>query len=162
LGHTTTYDVPDHLRAVSWQDGCNGQLKLVTSKESLNKDEKRNIVACKQSTSRTTTEKSADIGSCFKTYHKAQKDMSVKENHFRNRGLVMQIEKAIRERMSNNQLNLEPFKFNAIVHLVSKTPSCQSETYTVERIAKGFIRNGQISTTTDRFPQQLTHLFQIY
>jgi hypothetical protein len=147
LGHTKTHDVPDYLRAVSWQDGCDGQLKLVTSEDSLEEDVRRNIMACKQSAARTTTEQSADVGSCFKAYRKFQKDMSVKDNDFRNRGLVMQIEKAIRERIERNELNLETFKFNAIVHLISKTPSCQSETYTFERISKGFIRNGQISTT---------------
>ena len=55
LGHNESYNVPDFMRVVAWQDGCDGQLKLVTSEESLDEDERRNIVACKQSAARTTT-----------------------------------------------------------------------------------------------------------
>ena len=152
LGHCNEYNVPEYLRAVSWQDGCDGQLKLVTSEGSLDEDERRNITACKQSAARTTTEQSADVSSCFKTFRRLQKDMSVQDTIYCNKGLVRQIESAIRERETNNELILETFKFNAIVHLISKTPSCQSEAYTVDRIANGFIRNGQISTKHSPVP----------
>ena len=66
------------------------------------------------------------------------------------KGLVRQIESAIHERES--ELTLETFKFNAIVHLISKTPSCQLEAYTVDRIANRFIQNGQISTKHSPVP----------
>ena len=47
---------------------------------------------------------------------------------------------------------LESFKFYAIVHLTSKTPSCQSEAYSINRIANRFIRNGQISKRDSPVP----------
>ena len=85
--------------------------------------------------------------------------MSIKDMSFRNRGLVLRIEKlilwiekVIREKGTSGELRLESFKFNAIVHLISKTPSCQSEAYSVNRIANGFIRNGQISKQDSPVP----------
>ena len=49
LGHNESYNVLDFMRVVAWQEGCDGQLKLVTSEESLDEDERKSIVACKQS-----------------------------------------------------------------------------------------------------------------
>ena len=125
LGHNETYNVPDFMIAVAWQDGCDGQLKLVTIEEWLDEDERRSIVAYKQSAARTTTEQSADISSCFKTFRNLQKDMTIKDTRsFRNKGLILlRIEKVIREKETSGELILESFKFNAIVHMISKMPS---------------------------------------
>jgi hypothetical protein len=152
FGHHDERGVPTYLRAISWQDGCDGQLKLVTSESSLNEDAKRNIVACKQSTARTCTEQSADVGSCFKSFRREQRGMSAAENRHRNRGLVKRIEDAIKEKSEEGELELEKFKFDAIVHLVSKTPSCQSASFSAERIMQGFIKNGQISSMDSPVP----------
>ena len=46
-------EVLNHLRAVSWQDGANGQLKLITTLASMEEDARRNIVSCKHSAART-------------------------------------------------------------------------------------------------------------
>ena len=59
--------------------------------------------------------------------------MSVQGMNYRNKRLVRQIESTIRERESNGEFILETFKFNAIVHLISKTPLCELEAYTVDR-----------------------------
>ena len=126
LGHNEAYSVPDFMKVVAWQDGCDGQLKRLTSEESLDEDERRSsIVACKQSAARTTTEQSADISSCFKTFRNLQKDMTIKDTRsFRNKGLILlRIEKVIREKETSGELILESFKFNAIVHMISKMPS---------------------------------------
>ena len=65
---------------------------------------------------------------------------------FRNNGLILlQIEKVIHEKETSGELILESFKFNAIVHMISKMPLRQLEAYTINRIANGFIQNGQIS-----------------
>ena len=78
--------------------------------------------------------------------------MSVEDTQYPNKGLIRQIESAIHEKDENGKLVLEKFKFNAIVHLISKTPLCQTEAYTVNRIANGFIQNGQISNKNSPVP----------
>ena len=150
FGHNDPYNVPDHLRVVAWQDGCDGQLKLVTSEESLEEDGKRNIVACKQNAARTGSEQAADLAEAFRGYRKEEKGMDVTETNHRNRGLKRKLENSIRDRIS--VLVLETFKFNAIVHLLAKTPSCQSESYSFDNICSGFLANGQISALNSPVP----------
>ena len=78
--------------------------------------------------------------------------MSVEDTQYRNKGHIRQIESAIREKEENGKLVFEKYKFNAIVHLISKKPLCQTEAYTVNCIANGFIQNGHISNKNSPVP----------
>lgn len=53
-------DISDHLQAVSWMDGCNAQLKLITSEANHEKERSLKITCCKHSASRTAMEQAAD------------------------------------------------------------------------------------------------------
>ena len=64
------FDVPAHLKAVSWFDGCASPLKLITSQEKMKEVIKRNIACCKHSASRTTVEQAADTGCMWKQLKK--------------------------------------------------------------------------------------------
>ena len=59
-------DIPDHLRAISWMDGCSSQLKLITSPENVMVENELNITCCKHSAARTAVEQAADAGCMFK------------------------------------------------------------------------------------------------
>ena len=41
--------LPDYLQCVSWMDGCNLQLRLITSEANMKKEKNRKIVCCKHS-----------------------------------------------------------------------------------------------------------------
>ena len=58
--------IPDHLQCVSWMDGCNSQLKLITSDENMRKEKDKKIICCKHSAARTAVEQAADTGAMFK------------------------------------------------------------------------------------------------
>jgi hypothetical protein len=64
-GHDPKSEVPENLRAVSWMDGCLGQLHLTTREDVLDYENGRKITACKQSAARTGTEQAADGGKMF-------------------------------------------------------------------------------------------------
>ena len=68
--------VPENLTAVSWMDGCHGQLKLTTSESVLKTKEKLKIITNKHSAARTAVEQAADAGPMFKMMKAAIKKMS--------------------------------------------------------------------------------------
>jgi hypothetical protein len=59
-------EIPENLRAVSWMDGCLGQLHLITNETVLDGEEVLKITANKQSPARTAVEQAADVGAMFK------------------------------------------------------------------------------------------------
>ena len=65
-GHSGGDDIPEYLRAVSWMDGCNAQLKLITTAENLEVENKYKITCCKHSATRTALEQAAGTSACFK------------------------------------------------------------------------------------------------
>ena len=68
-------EIPTNLTAVSWMDGCHGQLKLTTTETVLKKEEKLNIITCKHSAARTSVEQASDVGPMFKNMKAAVKKM---------------------------------------------------------------------------------------
>ena len=70
-------EIPDFLTAVSWMDGANGQIKKITSVESLREDEKQKIKTCKHSASRTAVEQAADCGPMFKLMKRLVREMEI-------------------------------------------------------------------------------------
>ena len=67
--------IPDNLTAISWMDGCHGQLKLITTEEVMNEEKNLNIISCKHSAARTGAEQAADVGPMFKIVKSAIKKM---------------------------------------------------------------------------------------
>ena len=65
-GHEPGAEIADHLTVASWMDGANGQLKLITSEECMDKEKKLKITSNKQSAARTGVEQAADVGPNFK------------------------------------------------------------------------------------------------
>ena len=72
---SVTEEIPDNLTAVSWMDGCHGQLKLTTTESVMKKEKKLKIVTCKHSAARTAVEQAADVGLMFKMVKSAVKKM---------------------------------------------------------------------------------------
>jgi hypothetical protein len=58
--------IPDNLTAVSWMDGCHGQLKLIMTEAVLKNKKKLKIISNKHSAARTAVEQAADVGPMFK------------------------------------------------------------------------------------------------
>ena len=52
--HDPNEFVPDALKARSWMDGANAQLKLITSEEMKGIEDELKITSCKQSAARTS------------------------------------------------------------------------------------------------------------
>lgn len=74
-GYSGEGPIPEHLLAVSWMDGANGQLKLITSDENIQVEKNLKITCCKHSAARTATEQSADASPNFKLMKKNVKIM---------------------------------------------------------------------------------------
>ena len=60
-------DIPAAYTAVSWMDGCHGQLSLITKEKVLDHEKNLKIISCKHSAARTAMEQPADAGPMFKT-----------------------------------------------------------------------------------------------
>ena len=67
--------IPDNLQAISWMDGCHGQLHLTTQEDVLEFEKYLKVTACKQSAARTAVEQAADIGAMFKIIRHMIKQM---------------------------------------------------------------------------------------
>ena len=59
-------DIPEELKCVSWFDGCNSQMKILTSEQNMKIEASKKITCCKHSASRTAVEQAADTGPMFK------------------------------------------------------------------------------------------------
>ena len=68
--------IPSNLTAVSWMDGCHGQLKLITTEDVLDTEKKAKIITCKHSAARTSVEQAAGVGPMFKMMKSAVKKMA--------------------------------------------------------------------------------------
>ena len=63
---TDDEEIPDYLGVVSWMDGCNSQLQIITKEENMVNEKKHKITCCKHSAARTALEQAADTGPMFK------------------------------------------------------------------------------------------------
>ena len=59
-------EVPDAYTAVSWMDGCHGQLSMITKENVLDFEKDMKIISNKHSAARTAVEQPADAGPMFK------------------------------------------------------------------------------------------------
>ena len=69
------YEIPENLQAISWMDGCHGQLYLTTQEDMMKLEAKLKIICNKQSAARTAVEQAADIGAMFKLLKKIIKNL---------------------------------------------------------------------------------------
>ena len=63
-------EVLENLMAVSWMDGCFGQLKLTTREDVLDKEHTLKIICNKHSAAHTAVEQDANVGLLFKVMEK--------------------------------------------------------------------------------------------
>ena len=149
--------IPDNLRAISWMDGCHGQLKLITIEGVLDKEKNLNIVSDKHSPARTGVEQAADLGPMFRNLRKNVKSMPAEQN----------VLSPITSRLTTMLDDLLPGKYScthtdiviikgtkrkAIVEGLSKLPNAMGDAYNRSAIVSGFHDNGQIDKLNKTLP----------
>ena len=147
-------DIPSYLQCVSWMDGCNSQLRLITSEENMKREMKMRIVCCKHSAARTAVEQAADTGAMFKHLKKI---VRTTENPFNaNNSIHHHIQQCF-EQLHNNapdgdSLHLPSHKRKAILFTISKLPIAASRAYADHVIKKAFMLNGQLDIDNQVVP----------
>ena len=142
-------EVPNHLRAISWMDGANGQMKTITDEKSLNEDETFKLTQCKHSAARTGVEQSADVGPQFRSVHLFNRtvtfeDIPVEQN---------QLKRLVSEKLAGDKrINLPAFKQNAIIDFVTKLPVITHRAFDSSSLSSGFILNGQMDEDSRSIP----------
>ena len=139
--------IPDNLQAISWMDGCYGQLHLTTQEDVLEFEKYLKITACKQSAARTAVEQAADIGAMFKIIRHMIKQMP--GGTMANSPLFSCIQDMFTELeiVSNpdkTDVVILPVHKKAILAGLSKLPSAMGSSFTPEIIMQAFKNNGQI------------------
>ena len=141
-------DLPDYLRCVSWMDGCNSQLRLITSDDNMKKEKMRKIVCCKHSAARTAVEQAADTGAMFKYLKRLVR--STENPTAANNSIVHHLEETFAnygvETEGRCSLNLPSHKKKAIILTLAKLPIAASRAYSDHIIKKAFTINGQLDT----------------
>ena len=162
-------NIPDHLHAVSWMDGCNSQLRLITSDENMEIEKKLKITCCKHSAARTAIEQAADCGPMFKILKKKVNTTHCPTAgnscvyHYINQALKAMEPKTVAANNpeSTKILNLLTHKRKAILATASKMPIAASRAYRDDNIKKAFELNGQIDPDEQIVPS-LKNLFETY
>lgn len=139
-------DIPDYLKCVSWMDGCNSQLRLITSEENMKEEQLRKIVCCKHSAARTAVEQAADTGSMFK---QLKKIVRTTENPTSGNSAIYHHLQKTFDRLRNeptdaDSLHLPSHKKKAIILTLAKLPIAASRAYGDHVIKKAFLLNGQL------------------
>ena len=151
-----TQNIPTNLTAVSWMDGCHGQLKLITTEDILNKEKDLKIVSCKHSAARTAVEQAADVGPMFKVVKGCVKKMhsSDSENSpifFRISTLLNDLED-MTDRSNGRVVVLPKHKKDAITVGLSKLPIAMASAFTTANIQSAFRDNGMIDECNQVIP----------
>ena len=152
----TVEEIPDNLTAVSWMDGCHGQLKLTTTETVMKTEKKLKIVTCKHSAARTAVEQAADVGPMFKMVKSAVKKMPTA--NYENSPLFFRLTKIINdlEKSSNPEdrdiVCLPTHKKNALIVGLSKLPVAMTSSFTSPIIQSAFRDNGQLDPENGAIP----------
>ena len=160
-----TETIPDSLTAISWMDGANGQIRKITSIQSLMKDEKLKIKTCKHSASRTAVEQAADCGPMFKLMKRIVREMEIPHAAYNN--IYQYLEDKINSlsksspSSNNDTLLLTAHKKKAILATIPKLPIATGQSFTIENVKKGFILNGQLDSDSKLVPS-LTNIIHTY
>ena len=158
-------NIPNHLRAVSWMDGCASQIKLITSEENMLMEKKLKITCNKHSASRTAVEQAADCGAMFKELKRLAKNTD--NQHTCNNSVYDFIANALvnmescRDDQVSKVLKLQAHKKKALLSTVSKLPIITSRAYSDAVIKKAFVLNGQLDISHKLVPS-LTNLLSTY
>ena len=160
-----TVHIPDNLTAVSWMDGCHGQLKLTTTENVLDTEKNLKIITNKHSAARTAVEQAADIGPMFKMMKAVIKKMS--PSNTETSAVYCRLTKIIENLQdvsdpNNGRIVLLPLhKKQAIVVGLSKLPIAMSTACTTEIIQSAFRDNGQLDAENGVMPD-ITKLIGTY
>ena len=123
--------VPDSLRAVSWMDGANGQIKEITKEERLKEEEDLKISVMKHSAARTVVEQAADAGPMFKGMKVEVKQMETPNVAV---SRIYRFIEAELEKLQNGAkgriLQLASHKKSAILVTLSKLPGATAKSFT--------------------------------
>ena len=155
--------IPDTLQAVSWMDGANGQLKLITSEENILLEKELKITCRKHLAARTATEQAADAGPNFKLMKKEIKAMN--NLHLSLNPVLLHLQQVFEqlECDENDQVvKLKSHKKKAILATVPNLPAATGMSYSVDNVRNGFICNGQLDAESTRVLsyQNLLHTYR--
>ena len=153
-------EVPENLRAISWMDGCLGQLHLMGQETVLDTEDLLKITANKQSPARTAVEQAADVGAMFKLIRSLIKSMPGGEvcNSHLYHILVETIDKLEKDhkdctkKINKDIVILPSFKKSAIIAGLSKLPEAMGIAFRVSIVKKAFQDNGQIGKDDIHIP----------
>ena len=140
---------------MSWMDGANAQIQLITSEESMDEEHKLKITCCKHSAARTALEQAADASPNFKLVKSILRKMNVPSKDS-NRVLVV-LERLLKQ-LENGEIGtskivrLRPHKKKAILCALGNLPEATGEAYTIDNVRKGFIANGQLDLWSNTLP----------
>ena len=148
----TTKVIPANLKAISWMDGCHGQLKLITEETVLDKEKELNIESNKHSPARTGVEQAADCGPMFKKLRKNVRSMPAENNSYspitsRLTKMLDDLNPSENDTTTTTRTDiviLKGCKRKAIIEGLSKLPSATGDAYNRNSILSGFHDNGQI------------------
>ena len=153
-------DIPENLRAISWMDGCLGQLHLITKETVLDAETLLKITSNKQSPARTAVEQAADVGAMFKLIRSLIKSMPGGEasNSHIYHLIIEGLEKLenqfaeAKKKLNKDIVILPAHKKSAIVAGLSKLPEAMGIAFRVSIVKKAFQDNGQISIDDCELP----------
>ena len=147
-------DVPDYLRAISWQDGACGQLNYLCRDDVLAAEELLKISVNKHSAARSGMEQACDVAPIFRRLKELIKKLmfetKTRQQCWRTRH--------IHDKMSALPLNLPSWKKNIIVDVVRCFPDLVREACTIANVRRGFTGNGQICSHENPVPDFLNCL----
>ena len=148
--------IPDNLTAVSWMDGCHGQLKLITTEKVLETEKNKKIISNKHSAARTAVEQAADVGPMFKLMKGVIKKMpsSCSETSpvfHRLTNLFQDLEKTS-DKGNGRVVLLPTHKKNAIIVGLSKLPIAMASAFTLDIIQSAFCDNGMLDQVNEVMP----------
>ena len=144
----TQEGVPENLTAVSWMDGCHGQLKLTTTEDVMKTEKELKIITNKHSAARTAVEQAADVGPMFKMMKAVIKKMSPSNSE--TSAVYYRLTREIENLQDTSDVNngrvvlLPLHKKQSIIVGLSKLPIAMSTACTTEIIQSAFRDNGQL------------------
>ena len=151
--------VPGHLKATSWMDGANSQIKDLTEEERLRLEKDLKIDSCKHSAARTAVEQAADTSPVFKTMKKIVREMNSPNSasnrvyHFIDNALTL-----LELSFSTQVVKLPSHKHKAILTTRSKLPSAMGHSHTTSYVRKGFMMNGKLDIESKLVPSMTNAL----
>lgn len=140
----------DNLNAVSWCDGCQSQLKAITSEMNQSTGAINKIASCKHSASLTLVKQVCNTCPVFCLIKSISK--SVTNVNLSAFGLRTLLRCEFSKLKEEGKLNLKSLKESALLEFLPCYPSIISNAAPTEAVACGFIDNVMIDMGTYSFP----------